>query len=477
MRTTRWTALTATAAVLGAAALTSAVAPQAAADPLPPPATHDDFNGDGYPDLVTAAPSATVDGRAGAGYVVVLYGGEAGLSTAHRTVISQATAGVPGAPEAGDAFGQAAASGDLDGDGFPDLVVGAPGEDQGTVRDAGGAVVLWGSAKGLTGTSTGLNANPPVEGDRYGLGLAVGDYWGGERNMAAVQGDGAPSFVSFTADRQPSVQTPPARAQGRAASAADSVTETGLVSGDFNRDHIDDLVQLGTLTTPEGVEPFGFYIQGTDQGPIFGAEFRGGTVGAVGDVNGDGYDDLVTGHPEQGQGNARFWPGSQYGFGGEHVEFTQDTPGVPDTGENGDRWGSDLSIGDVDGDGHADVAVGGDGEDVGTVRDAGAVWLLRGSADGPTATGAQMLHQDSADVPGAVEASDRFGGQVRIIDAGRDGTAGLVAAAPGENGSDGVVWVLPGTASGLTASGSWTFGGGSVGAPYDGARFGATIAE
>ncbi|MFI7140706.1 FG-GAP repeat protein [Streptomyces massasporeus] len=76
--------------------------------------------------MAFAAPYAKVDGKGMAGYVAVVYGGATGLDPAEHTVISQNTAGVPGAAEAEDGFGEAIAPADLNGDGYTDLAVGPP---------------------------------------------------------------------------------------------------------------------------------------------------------------------------------------------------------------------------------------------------------------------------------------------------------------------------------------------------------------
>lgn len=112
-----------------------------------------DFDGDGYTDFAIAAPGGTVNGRSGAGYFTVVYGMADGPRGVKRQVISQDRYGIPGTAETGDRFGSDLTAADLDGDGFTDLVVGAPGEDIGSVRDAGRHTVLWGSVGGLIDAS------------------------------------------------------------------------------------------------------------------------------------------------------------------------------------------------------------------------------------------------------------------------------------------------------------------------------------
>ena len=119
-----------------------------------------DFNGDGYEDVLVGAPGATVSGkerrRSGDRAVRVVEGHR----HEQRARFSQSTAGVAGAAETGDGFGRAVATGDLDGDGFDDAVVGMPGEDIGTAKDAGGVAILWGSKSGLYGRRQRLAGDP-----------------------------------------------------------------------------------------------------------------------------------------------------------------------------------------------------------------------------------------------------------------------------------------------------------------------------
>jgi len=148
----------------------AAAAPSAAAPPAP--ITHDDFNNDGYRDLVVSAPGGTVSGKKGAGYVAVLYGSASGLTTEGVRVVSQSPRAVPGVPEQGDRFGGAVRLIDADRDKRASLVVGAPGENGGN----GGAWVLPATSGGLSFNRSwsfdGGTLRAPVPGARFGETLA-----------------------------------------------------------------------------------------------------------------------------------------------------------------------------------------------------------------------------------------------------------------------------------------------------------------
>ncbi|MGW6011462.1 FG-GAP-like repeat-containing protein [Streptomyces sp. NPDC055210] len=92
-----------------------------------------DLNGDGRDDLVAGAPGEAIGTRANAGAVTVLFGMKNGLvdefGEGTAVAYNQGTPRVPGAAEAGDAFGAAVATGDYDHDGRKDLAVGSPGEN------------------------------------------------------------------------------------------------------------------------------------------------------------------------------------------------------------------------------------------------------------------------------------------------------------------------------------------------------------
>ncbi|WP_328399052.1 FG-GAP repeat protein [Streptomyces sp. NBC_00390] len=497
MRKYRTAAVAAAAFLLTAGAAIAAPAAYAGT----PGGTHasdrnSDFNGDGYEDVLIGAPGGTLSGKKGAGYVTVQYGASTGIGTRRAAVVSQSTAGVPGAAETGDGFGKAVATGDLDADGYDDAIVGIPGEDIGTVKDAGGITILWGSSRGLSGAnSEWLETADPTEGQQFGSAVAAARFspdTPGDQ-LAVLQRD---NLELYAYDSVPQPQSAPlertARTRLSAGAQARDILPRSLTTGDYDDNGLADLVVSGVTAGPE--EPghgWSSFYSGQVQGLVYERDLRGGPVAASGDINNDGYDDLVTGEPHSPNDGGDWMTGGQVGvyygspdgpLGIDGADsppqwWTQNSPGVPGTAERADGWGTDLSVADTNGDGYADVAIGAAGEDIGTVADAGAVWVLRGAAGGLTATGAKSWDQNSAQVPGAAEKGDRWGGQVRLTDPNRDGRFGLLASAPGENTSDGVVWVLSAGSGGVTASGSWTYGGGSLGAPSLDAAYGASIDE
>ena len=108
-----------------------------------------DFNGDGYDDLAVGAYGEDVGAVANAGAVQVIYGTYYGLSDSWDKLLTQND--VTGTSvETNDRFGYTLASGDFNGDGFDDLVIGSPFEDWGSATDAGVVHVMYGSSSGIS---------------------------------------------------------------------------------------------------------------------------------------------------------------------------------------------------------------------------------------------------------------------------------------------------------------------------------------
>jgi hypothetical protein len=145
-----------------------------------------------------------------------------------------------------------------------------------------------------------------------------------------------------------------------------------------------------------------------------GLAHRSTTTQAAGglqaDFNNDGFADLAVGVfgenlAAAGNGGAvNVLYGTASGLTGTSSQFlTQDSPGVPGGAEPGDSNGETLAVGDFDGEGFADLAVGVTLEDLGAIVDAGAVNVLYGSASRLTGTGGQLFTQDS---PGVVNSAE-----------------------------------------------------------------------
>ncbi|MFG2354889.1 FG-GAP repeat protein [Streptomyces sp. NPDC048521] len=467
-----------------AVALAGALAPLALAVPAAQAATAAapyDFDGDGRADLAIGAPDATVGGQSKAGAVSVVYGGSAGLKTATRTLITQNTSGVPGTAEAGDAFGSAVASADLNKDGYADLLIGAPGEDVDGDTNGGTVVVVWGAKSGLSGSRT-LVDYWTEETDRYGQALAVGDL-DGDGDLDAVigsTGSSALNFVNGPITRSGSFQG--GSGAGFPAPYSPSYGVTSVSAGRVSPAWSASLVVhgrrpgTGAAVTHLVTDPsIGNYTDWWQQLPA-------GTVSAIGDIDKDGYADIAVGNPAEPSADPAGAKGGRVtvvygGPGGKDTSraplvLGQDTPGVPGAAETGDGFGGSVFLGDVDGDGFKDLAVGASGEDSGT----GSVTVLHGTASGLTTKGAVSYTQNTAGVPGTAEKGDRFGARVLLADHSGDHRAELTVAGPGENAGDGAVWSLRGAAGGPTTAGALSFGPSTTGVSTAGApRYGAVL--
>ncbi|MFI6874709.1 FG-GAP-like repeat-containing protein [Streptomyces sp. NPDC050400] len=463
-------------AALTAPLAVSVTAGTAAAAPQPPRTPVTDFNHDGFADLAVAAPHGTVNGVENAGYLSIVYGTASGPGTERHQLISRATPGVPGDLQGTFAFGYQMVPADLDADGYTDLLV-TGGDDSGNK-----ATVLWGSASGLTGANTLL----PYANSEFATGDFNGD---GKRDLVVndVPSDD-PDVSGMTIDYGPISRA------GKPASKDSIVTSDGptglrsFITGDLTGDGIDDIVS--THGFEEMTHDARFFKGGRTGVSHSSTKLGTAYSGTVGDVDGDGYGDLITRDIGAVTEVIDSDPGSitiQYGSSAGPTNarkkvITQATAGVPGAGEDDDAFGASLSAGDVNGDGRAEVAVGVPGESLGATTGTGAVVLLKGASKangGMTGKGAVAYHQTTAGVPGIAESGDDFGRQVRLTDLDKDGHADLTVTAPGEDGTftdSGALWNLLGSKTGLTTAHASTFSPVRLGDPEKGAKFGQQLA-
>jgi hypothetical protein len=196
------------------------------------------------------------------------------------------------------------------------------------------------------------------------------------------------------------------------------------------------------------------------------ANDRFGAALVAGDTDGDHADELVIGAPGEAIG-ARGGAGMIAVFRGGVAglrpgsAFDQNHAQIPGAAEDGDSFGSDLALVDLNRDGRRDLVVGVSGETVGAAQFTGLVEILYSGAGGPSAAGTVALDQNSPGVPGANEENDGFGTALgRLVNA--YGGDALVVAAPDEKVSydrEGAVTVLPGARAGASRPAGYFFTG------------------
>ncbi len=253
------------------------------------------------------------------------------------------------------------------------------------------------------------------------------------------------------------------------------------------------LSPLDAQLTPTGHQRWN---QG-DLGSLVEAGDRFGAALAVGDFDGDSYDDLVVGLPGEDvgavvdAGSVLIVYGAPSGLDGAGAlpvfSLHQDVAGVLGVAEASDQFGATLAVGDFNGDTFDDLAVGVPLEDVEIspgviVADGGVVHVFYGSLGGIITAGNQAFAQENLPAAAVSQTGDQFGAALATCDVSfvQDAVDDLAIGIPGDNfgglNSSGAAAGLMGSPGGLTASGSSYFGAAGFSTPpAPGDRFGSAI--
>ena len=410
-----------------------------------------DINGDGYGDVIVGAPGYNQDTEGGR--VMVYPGMAGGLSVTPAWTLK--------GDGAGSRFGASvAAAGDVNGDGYADVIVGAPGYSNGQATE-GRAYLYLGSATGLAATpawTTEGNQTKAFLGDSV---ASAGD----------VNGDGFSDVIiaaSYYANGQSEEgrvwlylgsaaglsATPAWTAEG---DQADAFFGHSIASaGDVNSDGYADVI-VGAYSYDNGQDNEGramLYLgsaAGLAATPAWTTEsdqsyaYYGSSVAAAGDVNGDGYGDVIVGASDyMTYVNGLFTKGRAYVYLGSAAGLAATPVWIADNG--GYMGNSVAGAGDINGDGYGDVIVGTNGGN-------GVAYVYLGSATGLAATPAWI---------GAAKqfSGDLFGFSVAGAgDVNGDGFSDVIVGAPNfSNGQskEGRAFVYLGAPAALAPDPGWT---------------------
>ena len=358
-----------------------------------------DVNGDGYSDVIVGASIYDTATHTDAGKVYVFHGSSGGLSA----IADWTSSGDDN--QDGASYGMiVSTAGDVNGDGYADVIVGAYGYDVVGTYD-GKAYVYRGSPSGLLDTPLWTSTGDDQDGAHYGRYVSTaGDVNGdgyadiivGARFQDTPTANAGKVFVYEGGPTGPST-TPTWTSSGDDQADA-HFGQTVALAGDVNGDGFSDvLIGANSFTTANGDVGKAYVYYGSGSGLSAAYDRRllgdgvqnswfGWSVDTAGDVDGDGYDDVIVSAQQfdtanQDAGKAYVYLGGATGLG-----FTPAWESSGDDVANA-RFGNSVSTaGDVNGDGYSDVIIGAHWHDTASNTAAGKAYVYHGGSSGLSTT-------------------------------------------------------------------------------------------
>lgn len=424
-----------------------------------------DFNGDGYNDLASGVPFADIENNTNTGGVVV-YNGTSTTAASNGATYDYYDAFISAPNTNNNEFGRALAAYDLNGDGFDDLIVGAPGEEP---SNRGAVYVFNGSASGLSTSPSQILGEPnSTANSGFGSALAVGDL---NSDGFAELVVGAYGDDTLAADAG-AIWIFKGFAAGIYSSAVATQVTGGNAAGDnfgnavaivrYNGDAFPDIVVGAPLDDNGGTADTGYFyvFNGTGSATTWVASLTVPSTSVVnpsgvasdyfafslqaGDINADGNADLIVGVPYADQ------YGGNQGLALVYDNIASNSVADAMIPATISAYGTTLSgygmgLGDLNNDGYPDVLMGTPLHSEGAYGSGRVDAFFSNSAGVVHFSGVDAIYYPTSNLDGTYNSyDDYFGWAVCSGDVNGDGEDDMIVGAPYDDSKwadDGMVYI------------------------------------